>query len=157
MLNNRTNRKLLPHIPPFWIAENAIFFITINCQKQGENQLANEGMAKSLIDSWLFYRDQGKCAPLLVLVMPDHLHLLVSFSWDIGEGMSALVKSWKRFTAKQNGIQWQRNYFDHRIRNEDSFHQKWDYIINNPVSAGLTNDPDNWPHKWISPHAEYSE
>ncbi|MFD2275780.1 hypothetical protein ACFSQZ_04800, partial [Rubritalea spongiae] len=63
--------------------------------------------------------------------MPDHLHMLISFSWHKSAGMSTLMKSRKRYIAKQCNIQWQRDFFDHRIRNQEDFNQKWDYIINN--------------------------
>jgi putative transposase len=155
--NERPDRKAMLHTPPFWIDDTALFFVTLNCQQRGQNQLAHEDTSTKLIDSWLYYHDHQSCAPLIIMVMPDHLHLLISFSWKTGEGMPALIKSWKRYTAKQCDIQWQRDYFDHRIRNQDDFDQKWDYILNNPVKAGLTDHPSQWPHQWISPTAGQSE
>jgi hypothetical protein len=47
---------------------------------------------------------------------------------------SAIIK---RITAKIAGIQWQRNFFDHRLRHNESKAEKYDYICQNPVRAGL--------------------
>ncbi|MGJ8673047.1 REP-associated tyrosine transposase [Rubritalea sp.] len=155
--DKRPDRKTMCHAPPFWVADDAIFFLTINCQKRGVNQLANDSTASVLINSWLYYREQQQSAPLLILVMPDHLHLLINFSWQKGGGMSSLIKSWKRYTAKKIGTDWQRDYFDHRVRSREDFDHKWDYIINNPVNAGLVANADDWKYRWISPYAGQSE
>lgn len=60
--------------------------------------------------------------------------------------MSAVIRDWKRLTARRAGINWQRNYFDHRIRPGEGLQRKDDYIRQNPVRAGLVRHPDEWPH-----------
>jgi REP-associated tyrosine transposase len=40
---------------------------------------------------------------------------------------------------------WQRGFFDHIIRNSESYSAKWDYICENPVRAGLVPSTDEWP------------
>jgi putative transposase len=40
---------------------------------------------------------------------------------------------------------WQKGFFDHVLRSRDSYSQKWDYVRNNPVRAGLTKNADDWP------------
>jgi REP element-mobilizing transposase RayT len=49
-----------------------------------------------------------------LLLMPDHLHALLSFPRE--KEMSKVVGNWKRYHARQNGVCWQDGYFDHRIR-----------------------------------------
>jgi putative transposase len=78
--------------------------------------------------------------------MPDHLHALLSFNNEQGLGMGKLIKSWKRYTAKTCAIDWQRDYFDHRIRSEHDMADKWSYIRENPVRAGLVNHHEQWRH-----------
>jgi REP element-mobilizing transposase RayT len=39
---------------------------------------------------------------------------------------------------------WQRG-FDHLIRKTESYAQKWDYVRENPVRAGLVNRHEDWP------------
>jgi hypothetical protein len=40
---------------------------------------------------------------------------------------------------------WQRGFFDHVLRSDESYAEKWNYVRANPVRAGLVNDPD-WPY-----------
>src|SRR4051794_19227576 len=83
-------RRVLPHDPPHFIGtSDAVFFITICCQEKGVNQLCNPGVAKILFDATQFYLDQKQWSVPLLLLMPDHLHMLASFSADIG--LRALV------------------------------------------------------------------
>ena len=41
---------------------------------------------------------------------------------------------------------WQRRFFDHVLRSEESYAQKWEYVRDNPVRAGLVTDADDWPY-----------
>ena len=52
--------------------------------------------------------------------------------------------------AKTIGISWQRDFFEHRLRKDESFRQKADYILLNPVRAGLTRNPNDWPYVFIA-------
>ncbi len=103
------------HRPPPWVPDNAVFFITINCQKRGLNQLTIPETAQGLLNTFRFYQDQGKWHVSLCLLMPDHLHALISFNNDNGLGMANLIKTWKRYTSRTYRLDWQRDYFDHRI------------------------------------------
>jgi REP element-mobilizing transposase RayT len=49
---------------------------------------------------------------------------------------------------KKNGendsdVFWQREYYDHRVREDGEFQRIQEYILNNPAAAGL----ENW--KWV--------
>ena len=82
------------------------------------------------------------------VLMPDHIHLLVSFPPE--KILSQVVGLWKRGLSRTHGISWQRNFFEHRLRNDESIQQKSDYLLNNPVRAGLINDAMAWPYTWLS-------
>jgi putative transposase len=43
---------------------------------------------------------------------------------------------------------WQRGFFDHRLRADESFEEKATYVRMNPVRKGLVGRPDDWPHLW---------
>ena len=85
----------------------------------------------------------------MVLLMPDHLHALISYSWEKAQGMNRVIADWKRYAATQFGICWQRDYFDHRIRSQQDHQSTWSYIRENPVRAGLVKTYDQWPHVWL--------
>ena len=78
--------------------------------------------------------------------MPDHLHAIMSFSPEVG--MQKSIPDWKRYTCTHAGIQWQRDFFDHRLRKDESYHEKAHYIRMNPVRSGLVDVPDDWPYLW---------
>jgi REP-associated tyrosine transposase len=42
---------------------------------------------------------------------------------------------------------WQRGFFDHLIRNTESYAQKWDYVRENPVRAGLVGKAEEWKYQ----------
>jgi REP element-mobilizing transposase RayT len=130
------------------VSEDATFFITINCQERGKNHLAHESIARGIFEAIEFYHLRRQWQVDLAVVMPDHLHALISFKWDSGNGMMNLVRNWKRFTANKLGVVWQRDYFDHRIRSEQDMQSTWYYIRENPVRARLVDSFDQWPHVW---------
>jgi putative transposase len=41
---------------------------------------------------------------------------------------------------------WQRGFFDHVLRNEESYAQKWEYVRDNPVRVGFVSNADDWPY-----------
>jgi putative transposase len=60
------------------------------------------------------------------------------------------VSKWKEWTAKTLKIQWQRDFFEHRLRREESFREKADYILANPVRVALVEKAENWPYVFIA-------
>lgn len=53
-------------------------------------------------------------------------------------------------TAKQTGVQWQRDFFDHRLRSDESFGDKANYIRMNPARKGLVLREEEWRYVWPS-------
>ena len=76
--------------------------------------------------------------------MPDHLHALIAINGDAS--LSTIIGNFKRATTKFAGIQWQRNFFDHRLRYDESSDNKEVYIRQNPVRAGLVETEEAWPY-----------
>jgi REP element-mobilizing transposase RayT len=81
-------------------------------------------------------------------VMPNHVHVL--FSLLPGQRLEAVLHSWKSYSANhanallaRSGRFWQREYFDHLVRDESSIQKFKQYIRDNPRRAGLRN----WP--WV--------
>ena len=81
--------------------------------------------------------------------MPNHVHILME---PITHSLVDILDSWKKFTArKANKILgregqpfWQREYFDHLIRNQEHLERTSNYIWTNPEAAGLVN----WKWRW---------
>ncbi len=82
------------------------------------------------------------------LAMPDHIHFLTS-PYDRNESPQNYSKWFKRgFNGPvHRSWTWQEGSFDHLLRSMESAQQKWEYIRNNPVRAGLVSNPDDWPYQ----------
>jgi putative transposase len=63
--------------------------------------------------------------------------------------MRRVVTEWKKFIARSCGVVWQRDFFDHRLRSDESWRDKAEYIALNPVRKGLVTRPEDWPHIWM--------
>jgi REP element-mobilizing transposase RayT len=82
----------------------------------------------------------------LFLLMPDHLHAMLAFPRE--PGMAAVIRDWKRGTARFQDVRWQENFFDHRIRHSREKETTWAYIHRNPVAKGLCQEDELWPYWW---------
>ncbi|MGB0372986.1 MAG: REP-associated tyrosine transposase [Opitutales bacterium] len=138
-------RKRLSHRVPSWVPDTPVFFITINCSPRGVNQLADSGVFGSIVGALETYKSQSKCFTHLLLVMPDHLHVLLSVNLQRCT-LGQLIGSTKRYLANHRNIKWQKNFFDHRIRSDGEFEEKAHYVLMNPVRAGLVDAVEEWPY-----------
>jgi REP element-mobilizing transposase RayT len=137
-------RKGLPHATPLWIAPSReIYFLTICARDRASRPLLP--IAARLLAAVRHTHDRGKWWAHLALVMPDHAHLLVRCADDL----PGVVRAWKHWTAHHLGVAWQRDFFEHRLRHDESLREKADYILANPVRAGLVPDGQSWPHFWM--------
>ncbi len=137
-------RKKLPHGLPPWVRQGARHFITINCTKRGNNVLARPSLAKELLASAGYYETIGRWYVWLMVVMPDHIHVIATFNLD--HGIRRTVGDWKRYQTTRHAIAWQSDFFEHRLRDELEFVEKALYVRMNPVRKGLVTIPSEWPH-----------
>ena len=94
------------------------------------------------------------------VIMPDHIHLFVRITNDM------TLKRWERGLKRAvseslfaSGIGydiaagekiksfWQPGFFDHLLRSNESYSEKWEYVRENPVRAGLVGNDDDWPYQ----------
>jgi putative transposase len=79
------------------------------------------------------------------VVMPNHIHLFVRGSSEFV--LSTWVAGLKRAVStalKVHGRFWQSGFFDHVLRSDESYSEKWRYVRDNPVRAGLVRTADEW-------------
>ena len=142
-------RKRLDHTIPAFAEWDATYFLTICCIPRGMNTLCRTERALEIFRSVQFYESLGKWSVRVMVLMPDHLHALVDFPfWG---DMSRIVGDWKRYLSNQLGIRLQPNFFDHRLRRDESHDEKWKYVKMNPVRAGLVKNAEDWPYVYQSP------
>ncbi len=139
-------RGRLLHEIPAWVPDGSLFLITINCAVRGQNQLAHAGVGDAVLAAGAFNHERHVWFCRVMLLMPDHLHAILASGRE--PGMKAVVANWKRFLAAKHDIQWQRDFFDHRLRDHHEETEKLDYILRNPMRRGLVDRVEDWP--WVS-------
>ena len=94
------------------------------------------------------------------LLMPDHPHAFIVLD-DERSDLSTWMKSLKNMLSKAlremrvPTPHWQKGFFDHVLRTEESAASKWDYIRENPVRAGLVANWEKWPYSGECHRLEY--
>ena len=48
--------------------------------------------------------------------------------------------------TQTSGPLWQRGFFDHLLRTAESYGEKWNYVRENPVRAGLVERAEDWQY-----------
>jgi len=108
-------------------------------------------IAQMMMDA-VHYRDQRVYRLHAFVVMPNHVHLLMTPL----EAVSRVMQSLKRFTAREGnrvlGLTghpfWQDESYDRLVRNDTEFDRIVHYIETNPVRAGFAATPEDFP--WSS-------
>ncbi len=128
-----------------------IVYLTV-CTKRRKSILANPPAHKLLRASW---REARSWLVGRYVVMPDHIHLFCSPAVDYGRPSSSLEKwivFWKSHSArhwrdKNDAPIWQRHFWDTQMRRSESYDQKWQYVVENPVRASLVKQATDWPYQ----------
>ena len=109
--------------------------------------------AAQIVKDALFYYDQEKYEVVSWCIMPNHVHVLITLLKAVS--LSEILHSWRSFSSNEinklfdrQGRLWMPEYFDRYIRDEEHFNNVVNYIHNNPVKAGLVDDPTHY--RWSS-------
>ena len=85
------------------------------------------------------------------VVMPDHIHLVVApgpianLSRIMQSVKGRFAREWNHRRGKSGSI-WQQRYYESAVRSEQQLVQWLKYIDDNPVHAGLTHSPQEYPY-----------
>lgn len=91
-------------------------------------------------------------------IMPNHVHLLLDtsiqeYSLASPIRLDKILKRLKGSSAikanrllERTGSFWQKESYDHLVRNQTEWHRIYGYILNNPYKAGLVENFSNWPY-----------
>jgi REP element-mobilizing transposase RayT len=138
-------RKSLPHEVPLWVdAGRSVFFVTCCAEDRTAKPFSCTETARGLLDSISHRVELEQWRVHAATIMPDHAHLVLGFPEEGVVGKA--VRDWKRWTARVLGFRWQRDFFEHRLRHDESFQEKCRYVLENPVRAGLVEDWRDWPY-----------
>jgi putative transposase len=80
--------------------------------------------------------------------MPDHLHFLLEGTekTDLKEFIRVFKQMTSYYSNNDNGILWQRSYYDRILRRDEDSVTVAQYILNNPVRRGLAETATDYPY-----------
>jgi len=143
-------RRKLPHLQP----DYKIFFITFCTSKRWILPDA----ARDIILETCLRGDGYRFELHALVVMPDHVHLALTPRWDeqvsfsIPEIMQEIKSvSAHRITKETGhvGRVWQEESFDRALRHEEDLTGKIEYMLSNPVRAGLVQEASAYRWAWV--------
>jgi REP element-mobilizing transposase RayT len=127
-----------------------LYFITFNTYKRSP-LLAHPEIHETFYHFCVRAQERAVAIGRYVL-MPDHVHMFAALPPE-GMTLTKWVQALRSVIGKrllELGFEkphWQEGFFDHLLRSQESYSQKWDYVRMNPVRAGLCDMPEQWPYQ----------
>ncbi|MEI8705642.1 REP-associated tyrosine transposase [Pseudoalteromonas sp. B62] len=128
---------------------NRFYSITLVAHKR-EDKFISIDINRLIIKEMKNIEDQKAAKTIAFVIMPNHVHWLIQLGNE--KSLSDVIKSFKGRCSKtirdRLGVQklWQRNYYDHMIRNEDDLLNNARYIIANPLRAKIVDKVALYPY-----------
>ena len=144
---SHTYRRHLPHFQ----SDFKTYFVTFVTKKRFVlPEHARDVVLRHVVQSPMYWLH-------VVVVMPDHVHLLITPGWGsdgLTHPLSLIMGRLKGASSREanlaigrQGPLWLQENFDHELRREESLLQKAEYIRQNPVRKGLVTCPEEY--RWL--------
>ncbi len=143
--------RIFDNVRPF-------YFVTFNTRTRA--QVLNNPAIHEAFVAFCQNASERNIAVGRYVLMPDHIHLFVA----LPETEITLVQ-WIHILKTVLGKKllelgfskphWQEGFFDHLLRNSESYGMKWEYVRMNPVRAGLAEKAEDWPYQGEIVRLEY--
>ena len=99
---------------------------------------------REIVDEALMHSDGERYDMYAYVIMPNHVHVLMT---PLGDNtVQSIMGTWKRYSSgrinallRREGAVWERECFDHLVRNADEFEAYIGYIADNPNGM-----PEHW-------------
>jgi putative transposase len=127
----------------------ATYFVTTDTWQRRE--LFRTSAIASIVEDAIFhYRDQGNYLVHRHVVMPDHLHLILTpgDSTTLEKSVQLIKGGSSREIGKRDGMRfpiWHAGFTEHQIRDQRDFDSHAKYIDENPVKASLAEKSEAYP------------
>ena len=102
--------------------------------------------AELFLETLQHYRREGRYKLHAFVVMPDHIHLIITPQDLALERVMQLIKGGFSRSLPSNFPIWQRGFTDHRIRDTEDLEVRRSYLLQNPVRARLAASGELYPY-----------
>jgi REP element-mobilizing transposase RayT len=112
--------------------------------------------AEAVLETLRTWHDEKDGRIIAATIMPDHIHVL--FELGVRLTVGRCVARWKadvrRKTSYAEG--WQRDFWEHRVRNDEQWEDYGLYMFLNPYRASLIRRDESWPWWWAPEPKHFS-
>jgi len=151
-MGNRSQNRKRAHLADFgYTGSSFIYFLTL-CTAHKKPYFLDQRIKKIITDELEFRRIKGEIKLFCYCIMPDHLHLLLSVGERYQRNLQNWISAFKRYISRETnalfsvGPLWQKNFYDHIVRRDESVLKIAEYIVNNPVRRGLVSEWREYPY-----------
>jgi len=145
------NHKRLTRLRHLFVNQ-PLYFIT-TCVNDRKPVLTSDSADRILVGEWKRALVRHGWAIGRYVIMPDHVHFFCRSAHSM-ISLSDFIGKWKQWTSKRiiqmldvKAPFWQEGFFDHVLRSDESYGEKWQYVMNNPVRAGLVQNTEEWKYQ----------
>lgn len=147
--NNIYTRRDSLRLRGFDYAWRRIYFVTLVVSERRQ-LFTNPNLAQAILKCLFDLRQSIKFNLYCYCLMPDHLHALIG-TGESNKALGQICGTFKSLSTRiywhwYAGKLWQRQFYDHIVRNEEDFFETIEYIKLNPVRKGLAKLPEEWPY-----------
>jgi putative transposase len=126
-------------------SDRAFFITTVTANRQPI--FRRDAVARLLIETLAHYRGEGKFLLHEFVIMPDHVHALITPAYEISlERAMQFIKGGFSYRLKSRPPVWQESFTNHRVRDWEDYEHHREYIRMNPVRARLAATPETYPY-----------
>ena len=151
MVNDMAKHQHLRRLARISISR-PVYFITA-CTHERKSLLTQPKAIAVLMREWRAAKERHGWLIGRFVIMPDHVHFFCTEQAACAiRPLPRFMNKWKEWTAKSICTEmasaapvWQRGFFDHVLRSDESYGEKWAYVRDNPVRAGLADSWETWP------------
>jgi REP element-mobilizing transposase RayT len=144
-------RKHLRRIPVWLPADQPVVYLVTVCCAQRREVFGRTETVRVGAECLKRIAERQAWNVMKVCFMPDHVHVLLSPLREREQSLSDFVRAWKSCVVlRLRGIGvageiWQREFHDRLLRSDEKLEEKWEYVRQNPVRAGLCRIPEEYP------------
>ncbi len=146
----RSIREKRHRLPPEAYKGCTVVAFTINV-KERQKLFVKDNVFHVFEEMLLAELEHYHCSAYVYLFMPDHLHAIIA-----GEQATSDVKRCVEIFKQKTGfwlyenmpdLHWQKDYYDHIIRDDEDLNAQIRYVLYNPQRAGLVALWRDYPYK----------